>query len=85
MSKDDELQKAILNNIPDQAWLKDRDSRYILVNDAFIAACRLPESEILHKTPDEVWPEEWGNVYICLLYTSPSPRDQRGSRMPSSA
>ena len=27
--------------------------------------------------------EEFGN--ICLLYTSPSPRDQRGSRMPSSA
>ena len=27
------------------------------------------------------------NVFagICLLYTSPSPRDQRGSRMPSSA
>ena len=24
-------------------------------------------------------------VYLCLLYTSPSPRDQRGSRMPSSA
>ena len=24
-------------------------------------------------------------VMICLLYTSPSPRDQRGSRMPSSA
>ena len=25
------------------------------------------------------------NVSTCLLYTSPSPRDQRGSRMPSSA
>ena len=24
-------------------------------------------------------------VDTCLLYTSPSPRDQRGSRMPSSA
>ena len=24
-------------------------------------------------------------VWACLLYTSPSPRDQRGSRMPSSA
>ena len=24
-------------------------------------------------------------VHVCLLYTSPSPRDQRGSRMPSSA
>ena len=31
----------------------------------------------------------WGRVkamiWTCLLYTSPSPRDQRGSRMPSSA
>ena len=26
-----------------------------------------------------------GWFYLCLLYTSPSPRDQRGSRMPSSA
>ena len=26
-----------------------------------------------------------GQFRICLLYTSPSPRDQRGSRMPSSA
>ena len=28
---------------------------------------------------------ENGKVIVCLLYTSPSPRDQRGSRMPSSA
>ena len=27
----------------------------------------------------------WNNSVCCLLYTSPSPRDQRGSRMPSSA
>ena len=26
-----------------------------------------------------------GKSTFCLLYTSPSPRDQRGSRMPSSA
>ena len=26
-----------------------------------------------------------GMIRTCLLYTSPSPRDQRGSRMPSSA
>ena len=24
-------------------------------------------------------------IYVCLLYTSPSPRDKRQSRMPSSA
>ena len=29
--------------------------------------------------------EAWTLTPICLLYTSPSPRDQRGSRMPSSA
>ena len=29
--------------------------------------------------------EMFGADGICLLYTSPSPRDQRGSRMPSSA
>eukprot|EP00831_Metopus_contortus_P010943 TRINITY_DN14300_c0_g1_i3.p1 TRINITY_DN14300_c0_g1~~TRINITY_DN14300_c0_g1_i3.p1 ORF type:complete len:147 (+),score=35.28 TRINITY_DN14300_c0_g1_i3:126-566(+) len=27
----------------------------------------------------------WGEVYTCLLYTSPSPRDLSTSRMPSSA
>ena len=27
----------------------------------------------------------FGIFLFCLLYTSPSPRDQRGSRMPSSA
>ena len=38
---------------------------------------------------DTIW--GWGDAsppshaYDCLLYTSPSPRDQRGSRMPSSA
>ena len=34
-----------------------------------------------HISPEEkvIW------IHACLLYTSPSPRDQRGSRMPSSA
>ena len=33
------------------------------------------------------WRTTAGNIRLplCLLYTSPSPRDQRGSRMPSSA
>ena len=30
-------------------------------------------------------PFSLGAFVFCLLYTSPSPRDQRGSRMPSSA
>ena len=35
----------------------------------------------LHVRPGTVF----GLIGPCLLYTSPSPRDQRGSRMPSSA
>ena len=58
----------------------------------------VPGSEIDADDPDErnhpklVSPavlymasEDAPNGRICLLYTSPSPRDQRGSRMPSSA
>ncbi len=59
-----ELQRTILNNIPDQAWLKDRNSRYILVNEAFMAACGHPEHEILGHTPDKVWSTEWAQVYM---------------------
>ena len=39
------------------------------------------EADALHPGYD--WASNKG--YGCLLYTSPSPRDQRGSRMPSSA
>ena len=36
-----------------------------------------------HSNLDEI--KEMYDIKPCLLYTSPSPRDQRGSRMPSSA
>ena len=44
------------------------------------------ERHIIHITCPLVTGEVVDGDYIpCLLYTSPSPRDQRGSRMPSSA
>jgi PAS domain S-box-containing protein len=58
------LQQAILDNIPDQAWLKDAESRYIQVNEAFMTACGLKASDILGKTPREVWPADWGGKYV---------------------
>ena len=49
-------------------------------------------TEVFKKgiTPDFVpvtfvYPQYRNQAHTCLLYTSPSPRDQRGSRMPSSA
>ena len=39
----------------------------------------------VEKMLKEDWSPELIAGRLCLLYTSPSPRDQRGSRMPSSA
>ena len=49
----------------------------------------LPESSA-DSLPEETEPSTLsinakGEIFICLLYTSPSPRDKRQSRMPSSA
>ena len=52
----------------------------------------VPSGRILALRCEAMWVEEIGvfhteatGLTVCLLYTSPSPRDQRGSRMPSSA
>ena len=43
------------------------------------------EQLIARSEPFEITVKPIDKTYTCLLYTSPSPRDQRGSRMPSSA
>ena len=40
---------------------------------------------VIHLISDGVAASNLGRGYICLLYTSPSPRDRQKSRMPSSA
>ena len=47
--------------------------------------CRL--AQMLHRSLERVAVDRFQppGAYICLLYTSPSPRDKRQSRMPSSA
>ena len=39
-------QKAILDNIPDIAWLKDTQGRFIAVNQPFAKACGFKLEEI---------------------------------------
>lgn len=56
-------QKAILNNIPDIAWLKDKDSRFIAVNEAFGKACGVKPDEIVGKTDLDFWPRELAERY----------------------
>ena len=47
--------------------------------------CSTPYREVLFKNTIYVGTPDYKLPNCCLLYTSPSPRDQRGSRMPSSA
>ena len=56
-------QKAILDNIPDIAWLKDRESRYIAVNEPFGKACGVKPEDIGGRTDLELWPRELAEKY----------------------
>jgi len=56
-------QKAILNNIPDIAWLKDTQSRFIMVNEAFGRACGFRADELIGKTDLDIWPRDLAENY----------------------
>lgn len=49
---------ALLDNIPDMAWLKDADIRFVAVNKPFGIACGKTPKDIIGKTNRELWPSE---------------------------
>ena len=49
------------------------------------AGCSVEEMQKWYEDNQEALDKLLAQTDACLLYTSPSPRDQRGSRMPSSA
>ncbi len=57
-------QKAVLNNIPDMAWLKDHEGRFILVNEPFGKACGQKPENLVGKTDLDVWPKHIGQKYL---------------------
>ena len=63
------------------AWIYTREDCHLKDEDGEIDyENNVEDPEVIERIFDDV-----GNIDYCLLYTSPSPRDQRGSRMPSSA
>ena len=70
-------------------WRKNKRDGGLLLDvdshEVIIQGLSMPHSPRWYN--DQLWVLESGEGTIgtCLLYTSPSPRDQRGSRMPSSA
>lgn len=60
----EQQQRALLDNIPDMAWLKDRDSRYLAVNPAYLLALGLKEDDVLGRAPGDIWPPEVAQIYL---------------------
>ncbi len=56
-------QEAILQNIPDLAWVKDSSGKIISVNLAFEKAFNLKQVDIAGKTNMDLWPEEMAEKY----------------------
>lgn len=60
----DARQQAILDNIPDIAWLKDKEGRFIAVNRPFEKACGISREELVGKNDLDVWPQELSERYM---------------------
>lgn len=56
-------QKALLDSIPDIAWLKDQESRFIAVNQPFGQACGVEPYDLVGKTDFDIWPKELAERY----------------------
>ena len=78
----DRIQKKLLRQLPNFDWKTDFYSNDYLGfarNKQLIERIKIESSQYCTKQIGAT------GSRFCLLYTSPSPRDQRGSRMPSSA
>jgi PAS domain S-box-containing protein len=56
---------AIIENLPGLLWLKDKDSRFLAVNEKFLKACGVQKLEaIIGKTDRDIWPVELAEKYV---------------------
>lgn len=49
--------RALLDGLPDPAWLKDGDGRMVAVNDAYLQLAQKPVGEVVGHNVFEIWPE----------------------------
>jgi PAS domain S-box-containing protein len=57
------MQQAILDSIPDIVWLKDVESKFLAVNDAFAKASGRTKSELVGKSDFDFWPSNLAKRY----------------------
>lgn len=57
-------QRALLDAIPDIAWLKDREGRLIAVNQSYGRACGVHPRDLIGRTDLDVWPRQLAERYM---------------------
>jgi PAS domain S-box-containing protein len=55
--------RALLNNLPHLAWLKDAHGKFLSVNNTYAKTCGYPVSRIIGKTDYDIWPDEQAELY----------------------
>ena len=76
------IEKCLLSKLLDDVIVATDDPRIAEMAKAF---CRVEMTHTDHQSGTDRIAEVTQRCNFCLLYTSPSPRDKRQSRMPSSA
>jgi len=56
--------RAIVENIPERLYVKDRNSAYVVCSEKFAADLELKPREVLGKTDFDLFPKEWAEEYV---------------------
>jgi len=64
LQKSEALKKALLNNLPHMAWMKDKNCVYLSVNESFARLRHLLPDEIIGKTDRDLYPPKIAAKYI---------------------
>jgi len=57
------LQKAILDNIPHMAWLKDTEGKYVMVNEAFLNYFNRSKDDIIGQSDYDLYEKHQADEY----------------------
>jgi PAS domain S-box-containing protein len=63
LQKSEALKKALLNNLPHMAWMKDINGIYLSVNESFARSRNLLPHEVTGKTDMELYPRDIAAKY----------------------
>lgn len=56
--------KALVENIPQKLYMKDKDSAYVFVNEKYAADLKRKAGDICGKTDHEFFPKDWAEKYV---------------------